>query len=551
MSKRQGSLKRQILGFSVVSILIMALIFIFISIYSIVSGNENRLERYRNELLANKKQELKHYTQIALISIANQSPEASIETLRSLSYGNNDYFWINDLNHVMISHPDPNLMGKDLSDLKDVNGVYFLRELVKVAKEKREGYAAYAWKKLGEEKPSPKLSYVKEIPGSDWMLGTGVYIDDIDAMMIKERNQTRAEIASLIIKNIIAAILITVIISLIYVYFFNQNLNKPMAGIVKTLQGFNNDLTLRVRGNFKHEFNQLASSFNGLIEELHQIISKLAHVSVKVNSYVNDISAAVEEQAAVTSEQSASVTEITSTMEEFSATSTQIAEHANSVSQIASKTLEGTKKGAIAAEQFWSKMEEIHQGNQNSLKEIVELGRKSKEITKVMEIINNIADQTKLIAFNAALEASSAGESGKRFGVVAAEIRRLADNVMESTGEIESRGHEIQEAINHLVIASEKESKAIREGMEYSKNTADLLISIVGGAESTSGAAKQISLSTQQQKTASDPVVTALREIDEGARQTSEAISHISLISRDLSVLSDNLKDLVGKFRTA
>ncbi len=166
-----------------------------------------------------------------------------------------------------------------------------------------------------------------------------------------------------------------------------------------------------------------------------------------------------------------------------------------------------------------------------------------------MEIINTIADQTKLIAFNAALEASSAGEAGKRFGVVAVEIRRLADSVMESTGEIEAKINEIQEAINGLVIASEKGSRGIREGMEHSNQTAAMLLDIVDDAQSTQEAAKQISLSTQQQKTASNQVVTALREIASGAKQTSDSIQQIIAISRNLTDLSDSLKGQVEQFR--
>jgi methyl-accepting chemotaxis protein len=166
-----------------------------------------------------------------------------------------------------------------------------------------------------------------------------------------------------------------------------------------------------------------------------------------------------------------------------------------------------------------------------------------------MAIINQIADQTKLLAFNAALEASSAGEAGKRFGVVASEIRRLADSVMESTEEIEGKINEIQNAVNHLVIASEKGTKKIQEGMVSSSQTSKSLQEILEDAQSTTDAVKEISLSTQQQSTASEQVLTALREIVEGARQNSDSIDQISGISKDLAGLSGNLKTLVEKFK--
>ena len=306
---------------------------------------------------------------------------------------------------------------------------------------------------------------------------------------------------------------------------------------------------MQIEAAGQDEIGQLISAFKDMVEKLKSLMSKISTVTMSVNSSANDISVSVEQQATVSSEQSAAVAEITATMEELSTSSTQIAEHAKSVVDIATRTWENTKSSATAVETILMKMNEIHSDNENSINEIVALGRKSREISKVMEIINTIADQTKLIAFNAALEASSAGEAGKRFGVVAVEIRRLAESVMESTGEIESKINEIQEAINRLVIASEKGSKGIKEGMDHSNQTAAALMDVVDAAQSTQEAAKQISLSTQQQKTASNQVVTALREIAAGTGQTSDSIRQISAVSRKLTDLSASLKGQVEKFK--
>jgi methyl-accepting chemotaxis protein len=215
----------------------------------------------------------------------------------------------------------------------------------------------------------------------------------------------------------------------------------------------------------------------------------------------------------------------------------------------ADKTCEDLKTGAESVNAVISKMTEISKDNDQSIQEIYELGKRSKEITKIMKIINNIADQTKLIAFNAALEASSAGEAGKRFAVVAVEIRKLADSVMESTGEIETKINEIQEAIDRLVITSEKGSKGIKGGIEYSGHTSGLLIEIVDAANNTTDSAKQISLSTQQQRTASSQVLIALKEIMTGSKQNTDAINQITLISTNMALLSDNLKEAVEKFK--
>jgi methyl-accepting chemotaxis protein len=309
------------------------------------------------------------------------------------------------------------------------------------------------------------------------------------------------------------------------------------------------DLTREFHSDSIDEIGSLCTPLNKVAQRLGDVIGEVSEAALGITSFSSEVSAAVEQQATIASEQSAAVAEITSTMEELSVSSTQIADHSNAVVDIATKTWDDTKKGASAVESVIMKMNDINSDNMNSIREIVDLGQKSKEISKVMEIINSIADQTKLIAFNAALEASSAGEAGKRFGVVAVEIRRLADSVMESTSEIEGKVNEIQAAINRLVIASEKGSKGIQEGMEYSNQTASLLIDIVDAAQSTTDAAKQISLSTQQQKTASSQVVVALREIVAGSSQTTDAITQISVITRKLSKFSDDLREMVEKFK--
>ena len=309
------------------------------------------------------------------------------------------------------------------------------------------------------------------------------------------------------------------------------------------------DFTQKLDLGKKDEIGALAEALNNTVESLGNMFMEIAASVETVNQSGREISTAVEEQSTVASQQSVSVSEITSTMEELSVSSTQIAEHSNRVALIANETLDHTKEGADSMDNVRDMAQAISRDNEKNIEEIVALGKKSKEITTVMEIINTIADQTKLIAFNAALEASSAGEAGKRFGIVAVEIRRLADNVMESTKEIEDKINEIQDAVNHMIITSEKGSKSIQEGLNFTIQTSAKLKEILEGVQATTDAAKQISLSTQQQKTASSQVVTALREIAEGSDQTSGSIKQINDICKELNGLSQNLREMVNRFK--
>lgn len=319
-----------------------------------------------------------------------------------------------------------------------------------------------------------------------------------------------------------------------------------VTGVNRVAQG---DLTVDVIVSGRDEIAALAEATCEMQSRLHELVADVSANAVKVYAAAQEIASAVDNQATTSTQTSSSVAEITSTMEELSASSTQIADHSRSVVDIANQTLEGSRKGSEAMQTVLGRMNDIRNDNQRSLHEIVELGTKSKQISKVMEIINAVADQTKLIAFNAALEASSAGEAGKRFSVVAGEIRRLADSVTDSTGEIETKINEIQDSISRLVITSEKGATGISAGLTASANTAEHLNEIVAAATRTSSAAQQISLSTQQQKTASGQVVIALREIVSASSHTAQSITQISRISKEMTALSAHLDELVRQFK--
>jgi methyl-accepting chemotaxis protein len=321
-------------------------------------------------------------------------------------------------------------------------------------------------------------------------------------------------------------------------------------GLVEAVRGVaRGDLTTAIAVSGKDEVGLLGHAAAEMQEQLHDLALEVRAHADQVYKAAQEITGAVEGQAATSSQMSASVAEITSTMEELSASSTQIAEHSRSVVDIANDTWEQSKKGAEAMGQLMAKMTDIQDDNANSLREILDLGSRSKEISKVMAIINAIADQTKLIAFNAALEAASAGEAGRRFGVVAAEIRRLADSVTDSTGEIETKVNQIQDSIARLIITSEKGATGIADGMTATSGTASMLGRMVEAARHTTSAAQQISLSTQQQKTASNQVVVALREIVGASSHTAQSIARISEVSRDMTGLSAELDRQVGRFK--
>ncbi|PRY64183.1 methyl-accepting chemotaxis protein [Vreelandella songnenensis] len=362
--------------------------------------------------------------------------------------------------------------------------------------------------------------------------------------------------------------LLILLIGLVLLYPLTGRLIRPLIHFQHQLQSITHslDLTRRVETDDRAELGDLAHQTNALLERLSRAIlavsnnaqaltrvaDQLAQTAGLSGVHGGDIShEANQTMAAAVEEMASSVAEITSTMEELSTSSTQIADHSQSVVDVANQTLERSRKGSTAMQLLQAKMQDIRSDSEQSLAEIVALGAKSKQINKVMELINTLAAQTKLIAFNAALEASSAGESGRRFSVVASEIRRLADSVTDSTQEIEGHTEEIQNAINRLVVASEKGASSIEQGVDVSVSTAQDLDAVLKAASQTSSAAQQISLSTQQQKTASNQVVIALRDIDTASARNAQSVRSITEISQDMINMSAELNSLVQEFTLA
>ncbi len=543
------TLRKKVLGLIFVSVLVTSLIITCVSAMNIIARGNERVKQFQETLVSERKQQIKGYVEMA-VKVVEHLPSKEVgPTVHIMRYGDKGYVWLQTYSNVFVAHPDPRLEGTDQSNLKDPNGVYIVRELSKLCRDNGEGFLYYSWKLPGQETMRPKLSFAKGVPGRDLIVGTGLYIDDIDLEVAKERDRIKQDVFLTIAMQLGIAMAVSVLLLVFATYFVNRFITGPLEAISKAMKEFNNDLTITVPVTTDDEVGELAGWLNEHIAKLHEVIRMVSEVTGELHAHAGTISGTMNQQSSFAAELSSSVAEMTSTMEEFSSTASQIAQHSQGVVELADKTLADTRQGSEEVESLTAKINLINRDIQANLTEIVELGRKSKEINKIMEIINDIANQTRLIAFNAALEAASAGESGKRFGVVAVEIRRLADNVVESTAEIEGKITEILDAVNRLVMSSEKTSVMMLQGQESSAHTVTMLTDMVGGVEEATDAARQISLSIQQQQIASSQVVLSIREIEQGVRQSTDSARQTNIVASELAELSGKLKSLVKTFK--
>ena len=264
-----------------------------------------------------------------------------------------------------------------------------------------------------------------------------------------------------------------------------------------------------------------------------------------VQSSSAELQAAASQQASGAKEQAGAMTEISTTISELVATSRQIAESAQRVAQIAEQTASAARNGEGTVDKGHESIAGIRRQIDLVVSHMLDLGRKSQEIGAVLDIVAELAEQTNILAINATIEASGAGESGKRFAVVAEEIRKLADRVAASTKGIRTQIDDVRGAVNTTVMATESGAKAVDAGARQFTDVAHAFKQIAALVGTTTEAAREIELSTKQQASAAEQVRIAVTDVAQATQETEASSSQTLQTASQLAVLSLDLRRLI------
>jgi methyl-accepting chemotaxis protein len=293
----------------------------------------------------------------------------------------------------------------------------------------------------------------------------------------------------------------------------------------------------------------LLDGFARVIETLRVFVREINEAALRLSSSANEVLAASTQHESSSTEQAAAIHETTATMEELKHASAQIAENAGAVARVAEETLNSARSGRGAIGEFIQAMQQIRADGLAVSESITKLLRRVERIGTVVEVIDEIADRSDLLALNAALEGSRAGEAGKGFSIVAAEMRRLAENVLDSTKEIKNLITEIREATAAAATAAEASRTATDTGERLGAVAAGAIEGILSGVQETSDAARVINLATQQQRTATEQVVASMGEIEDVTRQTTQASKQATSAAAELTQLASRLSELIRRFK--
>ncbi|HVO19480.1 MAG TPA: methyl-accepting chemotaxis protein [Anaeromyxobacter sp.] len=295
----------------------------------------------------------------------------------------------------------------------------------------------------------------------------------------------------------------------------------------------------------------LIAGVGQVMETLKKFVNEIREAALQLSTSSAEVLAAATQNESSTSAQASAIHETTATMEELKGASHQIAENAQMVASIAEQTLSGARTGEGAIKSFMSSMESVKRNAVEVDDAIAKLSKRVERIGTVVEVIDEIADRSDLLALNAALEGAKAGEAGRGFSIVAAEMRRLAENVMESTKEIKNLITEIREATHAAKEASDGNKRMAAEGEKLGGNAMQSVSGILSGIQETSDAARVIHLATQQQRTATEQVVQSMSEIEEVTRQAQAGSKQATGAASELTSLAERLANLVKRFKVA
>ena len=337
------------------------------------------------------------------------------------------------------------------------------------------------------------------------------------------------------------------------VYLTARSLSRAAVSVVERLKDIaegEGDLTKRVDETRKDELGELGHWFNRFVEKVHDSIVEVGSVSREVAAASTQIAASSEEMSQSMQEQSAQTTQISAAVEEMTQSVVQVAQKTVGASADAKRSGELAEHGRAVVGKVVEGVKLVDAAVMQGSQSVQALGQRGEQIGQVIAVINDIADQTNLLALNAAIEAARAGEHGRGFAVVADEVRKLADRTQKATAEVAESINAIQADTQQAVEQMKHGTTRVAEGVAAAGEAGEQLGQIVAGARSVADTISQIAAAAEQQSAAAEQVARNVGTISEAMRQSTEATSQSADAARGLSSRAEQLQRLVGRFKT-
>ncbi len=587
MQNRSGGRKKSSIKVLLVSVIIGVTLVTSIglegfSIFNTIRSNEEQTKAYRERLISDIQDELRHEVEVvySLVDQYHMMQEAGTlseeeakkqvaDIVRELRYDEgNGYFWIDTTEGINVVLLGRDTEGNSRIDAVDPNGVKYIQEILRAGMQKGGGYAYFSFAKPNETEALPKMSYSLEYEPYEWVIGTGVWIDHIDALEAEYKENATKAMSGAIIQSIVFLLFLLALLVIFALYMGNRIANpiklitdeiqRMASGDFKLLDitpekkklqkdrteiGIMSDAEITLHHSIRElmeKISQTTAYVASASEELTASAGQAADASEMVAESCTNVAGSCNDQMSVVSDAAEEVETFAANMGEFSNT-------IDSFGKTIKATNEAASTGGAEIQKAVSQMVEIENSVTNTSDVVSGLGSQLQTIGSIVDTISDIAEQTNLLSLNASIEAARAGEAGKGFAVVADEIRKLADESNVAAAQITDLINSIQTRSNEAVAAMNEGLAIVKSGSEVVSRSGSTFNEIVNMVSNVSAQAMRMEEIVSDLSTGTGRIKNHIDEIDSMSKSVAEETGNVSAASQEQTASAHEIAEASDK----